>query len=74
MCEKRLPACPQAHPTYPRARILSLVAHQDVKYISFLQRKYGRYEDPMIAFVVVFGSFPSCSPIGRDSEGDQCTM
>lgn len=60
-------ACPRTH---PRACILSLVAHQDVKYISLLQWKYGRYKDAMVAFVVVFGTFPSCSPISRDPGGD----
>lgn len=60
-------------PTHPGTRILSLMTHQDVKYVSFLQRKYGRYKDPMVAFVVVFGSFPSCSTVCRDPGGDQCT-
>lgn len=58
----------RSHYTHPWTCVLSLVAHQNVKYISFLQRKYGRYEDPVVAFVVVFGSFPSCSSIGRDPE------
>lgn len=60
-------------PTHPGTRILSLMTHQDVKYVSFLQRKYGRYKDPVVAFVVVFGSFPSCSTVCRDPGGDQCT-
>lgn len=68
-----LSAGPEVHPTHPWACILSLVSHQDVKGISFLQRKYGRYKNPMVALVVVFGSFPSCSPISRDPEGDECT-
>lgn len=71
--ERILPACPCAQPTHPRARVLSLVARQDVKYVSFLQRKYGRYEDPVVASVVVSGSFPSSGPVGRDPDGDHCT-
>lgn len=58
--------------THPGTSILSLVTHQDVKHVSFLQGKYGRYEDPMVAFVVVFGSFPSRSSIGWNPEGDHC--
>ena len=59
--------------THPGTRILSLMTHQDVKNVSFLQGKYGRYKDPVVAFVVVFGSFPSCSTVCRDPGGDQCT-
>lgn len=64
-----LPACSHPHYTHPWACVFSLVSHQDVKHISFFQRKDGRNKDPMVAFVVVFGSFSSCSPISRDPEG-----
>lgn len=59
--------------THPWTGIFTLVAHQDVKKISFLQRKYGWYEYTMVTFVVILGSFSSGSPIGRNAEGDHRT-